>query len=110
MGEPGLGRAAYIQAAVAVAVAIGDPRAGAFVATRAYLARNIGFHEYLHDSLRGLTEDIGVTGSGQPVCQRYSVLGHRVRLKLRNAISAADPVTNSDPAAGAASTHAEKNV
>ena len=60
---------AGIQAAVAVAVAIGDTLAGAFVAACANPALDIGFHEHLHDSLRGLTEEIGITGFGQQVCQ-----------------------------------------
>jgi hypothetical protein len=56
---------AGIQAAVAVAVAIGDTLARAFVAASANLAFDIGFHEHLHDGLRGLAEEIGVTGFGQ---------------------------------------------
>ena len=57
------------QAAVAVAVALGDTLAGMFMPAGANLALKIGFKEHLHDDFRGSTKEIRVTGFGQQVCQ-----------------------------------------
>jgi hypothetical protein len=67
-----------VEAAVAVAVMVIEPVAGALVPPGADQALDIGFHQDLQHRLRHGSQEIPVAALLQQLGQRHSVVGHRV--------------------------------
>jgi hypothetical protein len=70
--EPG------VEAAVAIAVTVIEPVAGAFVPAGADQTFNIGFHQDLQHRLRHGSQEIAIAALLQQLDKRHSFLGHRV--------------------------------
>jgi hypothetical protein len=64
--------------ALAIAVAVIEPVAGALVTAGADQAFDIGFHQDLQHRLRHGSQEIAVAALLQQLNQRHSVVGHRV--------------------------------
>src|SRR5262245_55906452 len=79
LGDAQLQRAEpRVEAALAIAVAVIEPLAGALVATGTDQAFNISFHQDLQHRLRHGSQEITVAALLQQVDQRHSLFGHRV--------------------------------
>ena len=96
LGDAQLERAEpRVEAAVAIAVAVIEPIAGALVPPGADQPFDIGFHQNLQHRLRHGSQEIAVAALLQQLGQRHSLLGHRVLgrlgVKCRNSTLAALP-------------------